>query len=135
MLRASIPRTPARWDDDAEPNADSWATEDETRAEIIDCYRRVWEHADATIDALGLDAPGRVPWWPRPDVTLHTMLVHVLAETNRHAGHADILRERLDGAVGMTSDNSNLPEHDAAWWANYRARIEKAARTFEPNNP
>lgn len=54
------------WDDDAEPDADSWATEDETRARIIDCYRRVWEHADATIDALGLDAPGRVPGGPDP---------------------------------------------------------------------
>ncbi len=68
-------------------------------------------------------------------MTLHTMLVHVLAETNRHAGHADILREHLDGAAGMTSDNTNLPEHDTAWWENHRARIEKAARTFERNNP
>jgi hypothetical protein len=85
-----------------EPNADGWATEDETRAQIVDCYRRVREHADATIDALALDAPGRVPWWPGiADVTLHQkMLVHVLAETNRHAEHADILREQLDGAAG-----------------------------------
>lgn len=124
------------WDDDADPTADGWATEDETRSRIVDCYRRVWEHADGTINALDLDAPGRVPWWSgSADVTLHQMLVHVLAETNRHAGHADILREELDGAAGMTPDNSNLPEHDAAWWENYRARIEQAARTVESNTP
>jgi hypothetical protein len=57
------------------------------------------------------------------------MLVHVVAETNRHAGHADILREQLDGATGMRPDNSNVPEHDAAWWGDLRDRIEEAART------
>jgi hypothetical protein len=31
----------------------------------------------------------------------------------------------------MSADNSNLPEHDAAWWENYRARIERAARMAE----
>ena len=78
-------------------------------------YRRVWLHTDATINDLPADAPGHVRWWPRPDVTLHTMLVHVLAETNRHAGHADILREKLDGAAGMRADNSNVAEHDPNW--------------------
>jgi hypothetical protein len=121
------------WDDDADTNADSWATEHETRAEIVDRYRRVAAHADATIDALALDGSGLVPWWPKPDVTLHTMLVHVLAETNRHAGHADILREQLDGAAGMNPEFTNLPEQDAEWWEDYRARIERAARKVEPN--
>lgn len=116
------------WDDDAEPNADSWVTPEETREDIVGLYRRVWTHADATIDALALDAPGRVPWWRTPETTLHGMLVHVIAETNRHAGHADILREQLDGAVGMSPGNSNLPEGDAAWWAAYRERVEEAAR-------
>lgn len=124
------------WEEDAETNADCWATEDETRAQIVACYRRVAAHADATINTLDLDAPGRVPWWPgSTDVTLLQMLVHVLAETNRHAGHADILREQLDGAVGMNHDNSNLPEHDGEWWENYRARIERAARRAEAPKP
>ncbi|MFI5731829.1 DinB family protein [Kribbella sp. NPDC051587] len=115
------------WEDDAEPNDDSWATEHESRAEIVDRYHRVCAHADATIAALPLDARGHVSWWGSPDVTLHSILVHVLAETSRHAGHADILRENLDGATGMLPGNSNLPDHDAAWWeANY-ARIEAAA--------
>ncbi|TCO48335.1 uncharacterized protein DUF664 [Kribbella antiqua] len=60
---------------DAEPNADAWATEDETRADIVGCYQRVWDNADATIDALALDAPGRVPWWTTGDVTLHRIAI------------------------------------------------------------
>jgi hypothetical protein len=116
------------WDDDAEPNVEMWATADETRAEIVDRYLRACAHADATIEALDLDSPGVVPWWRKSSVTLHGILVHVLAETNRHAGHADILREQLDGAAGMSPTNSNLPEQDAEWWTAYRARVEEAAR-------
>jgi uncharacterized damage-inducible protein DinB len=70
---------PLPWlDDDAEPNADMWATADESRAEIIAFYRRVQAHSDATIEALDLDATGRVPWWA-PDaqqVTLLRILAH-----------------------------------------------------------
>lgn len=115
--------------DDAEPNADMWATAEESRAGIVDLYRRVWDHSDATIEALPLDAPGAVPWWPAPAdaVDLHVILVHMIAETNRHAGHADVLRELIDGSSGLRSDNSNLPDTDAAWWAEYRQRLEDAA--------
>ena len=114
----------------AEDNADMWATAAETRAEIVGLYERVWAHADATIDALDLDATGRVPWWPeeRATVTLQQILVHVVAEVNRHAGHADILREQLDQAAGLNRRKPNLPEHDAQWWAEYRERVEQAAQ-------
>lgn len=117
-------------DDDAEPNADMWATPDESREHIVDLYRRVWAHSDATIDALELDATGRVPWWPdaRSDVTLHQILVHVIAETHRHAGHADLVRELIDGATGLRQGNDNMPPGDQAWWATYRDRLEIAAR-------
>ena len=125
-----------RWWDTVEENATMWATEEESRAEIVDCYRRAWAHADLTIDALALDSPGRVPWWTwPPGVVLFNILVHVLAETNRHAGHADILREQLDGATRIAADNPNLPVHDAAWWKNYRARVERAASAAEPDRP
>ena len=116
------------WDDDADPQADSWATQDESRAAIVTRYRKVAAHSDVTIESLSLDAPGHVPWWSRPDVTLHAILVHLLAETNRHAGHADILREQLDGSAGMMAGSPNLPEHDAQWWQDYRARVEQAAK-------
>jgi uncharacterized damage-inducible protein DinB len=122
---------PLPWfDEGAEPNADLWATPDESRAAITGLYRRVWVHSDVTIDTLPLDAHGDIPWWPpdRRDVTLHQILIHVIAETNRHAGHADIVRELIDGAAGLRADNSNLPEGDAAWWETYRGRVEKAAQ-------
>jgi hypothetical protein len=119
---------------DAEPNADMWATADESREQIVGLYRRVWAHSDATIDTLDLDAVGHVPWWPddRSEVTLHRILLHMVAETQRHAGHADIVRELIDGAAGLRADNDNLAPGDTAWWENYRSRLERAARDAEP---
>jgi Protein of unknown function (DUF664) len=127
-----FPEPLPRWDDEAASGTDLWVTEDETREQIIGFYRRVWDHADATIDTLAIDAPGHVPWWPRPDVKLFNILVHILAETNRHAGHADILREQLDGAVGTDAQSTALQEYDAAYWANHCAEIERAARAADP---
>ncbi|MGV9340279.1 DinB family protein [Streptomyces sp. NPDC003688] len=122
---------PLPWlDDDAEPNADMWATADESRAYIVDLYRRAWAHADATIDALPLDTAGRVPWWPdgKDEVTLHHAVIRVTADTHRHAGHADILRELMDGAVGMNQGNTSIPPGGEEWWETYRGRLERAAR-------
>lgn len=45
----------------------------------------------------------------------------------RHAGQADILRETIDGQVGMRADNSNLPDHDAAFWGEHVARLQRIA--------
>ncbi len=121
---------PMPWaEPDAEPNADMWATEQESPERIVAFYRGVWAHSDATIAALDLEAPGRVPWWPpeRGAISLEIVLVHVIAETNRHAGHADILREQLDGAAGLRADNDNLAPGDEAWWAGYRERLEAVA--------
>ena len=120
---------PLLWlNEDAEPTDDMWATPDESRAEIVALYRRAWQHADATIDALPLDAPGRVPWWGDASVTLHRILVHVIAETQRHAGHADIVRELIDGAAGLLKDMDNMPPGDREWWRTYRDRLEEAAQ-------
>jgi hypothetical protein len=107
-----------------------WATEHETREEIIDRYRRVWEHSDATITALAIDSPGHVPWWPRPNVMLFNVLVHVLTETSRHAGHADILREQLDGLTGTAAGYASQ-QRDAAFWDARRAEIERAAKAAD----
>jgi hypothetical protein len=124
---------PPAWFDDETPNVDMWATAGESREEIVALYRRVWDHADATIAALALDAEGHVPWWGEQNnpVTLHRILTHMLAEANRHNGHADILRELIDGAAGLRQGVSNLPEQDEAWWAEYRQRVEEAARAAE----
>jgi hypothetical protein len=121
---------PAGFDEDAEPNADFWAAPDESREQIIGLYRRAWAHSDATIGALALDAVGQVPWWPgeHGEVTLHRILVHVVAETDRHAGHADIVRELIDGMVGLRDGTTNLPSGDRAWWETYRSKLERVAR-------
>lgn len=115
--------------DDAEINADFTAPE--PRAEIVGLYHRVWEHSDATIAALSLDALGEVPWWPedRRQVTLQRILVHITTETHRHAGHMDIVRELIDGGVGLRAEATNLPgEWGDAEWADYRERLEAIAR-------
>jgi len=118
------------FDEDAEPNADMWATPEESREQITGLYRRAWAHSDATIDALALDDIGHVPWWPddRSEVTLHRILVHMIAETDRHTGQADIVRELIDGAAGLRVDNDNLPTVEPTWWEDYRNRLELAAR-------
>lgn len=115
-------------EEDAEPNADMWATADESRDSIVDFYKRVWAHSDDTVNALELDATGLVPWWPeeRRHPTLHDILVHVIGENHRHAGHADILRELIDGATGQRQDVSDF---DYPFdWEQHRARVEQAAR-------
>ena len=71
-----------------------------------------------------------MPWWPRPDVKLFNILVHVVAETNRHAGHADILRELIDGAAGQFAGDTNVTQRSTDEWAAHRARIEAAAQRF-----
>ena len=126
---------PTPWmDEDAELNADMWATVDESRADIVSLYRRAWAHADTTIAALPLDATGEVPWWPeeRRHPTLHRVIIHVIADVQRHAGHADIARELIDGAAGLLPNVSNLPDLDAASWAAYREKLERAAREAGP---
>ncbi|MEV4055276.1 DinB family protein [Amycolatopsis sp. NPDC049688] len=116
-----------RWDDPEARGRDMWATEHESRAEITDAYRRAWQHADATITELPITAPGHVPWWPRPDVMLFNILVHVLTETSRHAGHADILREQLDGATATASSRTK------EFWTARHTEVERAARAAAGN--
>jgi uncharacterized damage-inducible protein DinB len=114
----------------AEDNGDMWATADESREDIVALYRRAWAHADATIEALPLDTVGRVPWWPdgKDEVTLHHAVTRVIADTHRHAGHADILRELIDGSVGMDESNTSLPSSGPEWWERHRERLEGEAR-------
>ena len=123
-------------EDDADPNADMWAAPDETRDFITGLYRRAWKHADATIAELPLDATASVPWWGEDaEVTLCRILVHMTAETQRHAGHADILRELIDGSVGLLRQRDNMASDDPAWWRDYRDRVEEAARNAASFGP
>lgn len=125
---------PLPWYDDEEnqpPNADMFATADESREQIIELYRSAGRHSAATLAALDLDAPGRVPWWgERGDVTLQQVLVHLIAEIHRHLGQADIIREYLDGSAGLRADVSNLPDLDAEGWAEQHRRLQAIAESF-----
>jgi uncharacterized damage-inducible protein DinB len=114
--------------DDADPNDDLHLTADESRAWALDLYRTAWAHAAVTFAECDLDTEGRVPWWgeDRNPVTLHQVLVHMVAETHRHAGHADVVRETIDGSMGRLPDDPNA---DAAYdWPGYVAKVEREAR-------
>jgi hypothetical protein len=115
----------------ADPQADWYARGDETKEGLIQLYRRVWAFADQTIEQLPLDAPGRVPWWEpdRQDVTLQRVIVHVIYDLSRHAGHADIMRELYDGATGWQRGNSGAP--DDYDWPAYVARLTALADRFK----
>jgi uncharacterized damage-inducible protein DinB len=125
---------PVPWDAllDEDPTADLWATAEESAESIKDFAQRAWAHSDRTIDELALDARGSVSWWEpdRREVTLGQIMVHVIAETARHAGHADILRELTDGSAGLRSDDSNLAELDAEQWRAQVDRLRSIAESF-----
>lgn len=115
------------WDEAAEPNADMWATAEESPEQVAELYRRVAATADARIAELPLDAPAHVPWWDPQDTTLHRLLMHMTVETARHAGHMDILRETVDGQRGLLEAVPNLPDVGEAWWQGYVARLRDIA--------
>ncbi|PVD01655.1 type I restriction endonuclease subunit M [Streptomyces sp. CS090A] len=123
------PEPLARWQD--HDGSDLWTAEDEARAQIIESCRRTWEHSDATIGELALDVPGHVPWWPEPyaNTNLFAILVHVLGETNWHAGRADILREAVDGRTGMRPEHEMQIDEEAR--TSCCAKIEQAAGSAE----
>jgi hypothetical protein len=116
------------WAKEGADDDDLWARADEARSEIVGWYERAWAHGDATLESLDLDAVGHVPWWPpeRSDPALRTVLVHLIAETHRHAGHADIVRELIDGSVGFSAANPNVASQGG--WEARRSRIEAEAR-------
>jgi len=83
---------------ETDPVADMNAGPDETTDGIIGFYCRACAAADQVIDELDLDDQGTA--WFGEQVSLRRVLVDMIEETARHAGHADILRELLDGATG-----------------------------------
>jgi uncharacterized damage-inducible protein DinB len=119
---------PLTWlDEDAEVNADMWATAEESREETIALYQRAAAHAKPLSKRSCSTPRGRVPWWDpeRQRVTLQQIMVHVTAEIARHAVHADIIRELIDGDA--SEEDGNLPGQTAQEWASYRLQLERAA--------
>jgi uncharacterized damage-inducible protein DinB len=85
-------------DVDEDPNADMAARPDETTEEILAFYGRARAAADRVIEELDLEATGTA--WFGEAVSLRWVLIHMVEETARHAGHVDILRELIDGMTG-----------------------------------
>jgi Protein of unknown function (DUF664) len=106
-----------------------WARPDESSEYLISLYRRACAHADLAIAGLDLESPASVAHWPqdRRDTTLGVLLIRMVAETAQHAGHADIIRELIDGKAG--ADHESLDEPS---WRNYLAQIQAAADSFAP---
>ncbi|QNE22512.1 DinB family protein [Kribbella qitaiheensis] len=117
------------WEEDGSvwDGADMWAQPSETSEYLIDLYRRACASGDETIAALDLSAPASVPHWPeeRRQSTLGVLLIRMVDETAHHAGHADIVRELIDGQGG--SDAHLL---DQPGWQTYTTNIQAAADTF-----
>ena len=63
-------------------------------------------------------------------MTLHRIIVHMTVETARHAGHVDIVRELVDGAIGQQPGDRMVAHRDGAGWSAHRMRVEEVARAF-----
>lgn len=87
------------WDDDdpgADPDVD-WKPS-EPLADLVRMYEEECRRSNEILARHDLDRV--VEGGPRPDVSVRWVLAHMVEETARHAGHADILRERIDGSTG-----------------------------------
>lgn len=71
----------------------------DTLPAAVRAYRNAWTRVDAVVAAASLDRSCRDVGDESP-VNLRWVLMHLLEETARHAGHADILRELIDGTTG-----------------------------------
>lgn len=112
--------------------ADMWATPEESSEYLIALYERACAHADQTVADLDLQEPGWVAHWEdgKRDTTLGALLIRMVAETAQHAGHADIIRELIDGRGGPDHDEIG----DESWWREHVARIQDAANSFGPGS-
>ncbi|TCC18879.1 DinB family protein [Kribbella speibonae] len=119
---------PSWFRDDPYDEIDMWATPDESREYIVGVYLRACAHADVTVGSLELSSPGYVAHWAdgHRETTLDVLLIRMVAETSQHAGHADILREQLDGRIG---GNTTIAA-DAAFWDDRRGQVQAAADHF-----
>ncbi len=125
---------PIPWVDDGSiwAGSDMWARPEERAEDIVAMYHRATDHADRTIAGLELDAVGAVAHWPveRRQTTLAVLLVRMLGETTHHAGHADIVRELIDGRGG--ADQTDI---DPATWHEFVEQVRASADAFPPGGP
>jgi hypothetical protein len=84
--------------DEHDPDADLRVRPDESTQDVFDFYARARAAADEVINAVAVDDTGTA--WHGATVSMRWVLVHMIEETARHAGHMDIVRELIDGATG-----------------------------------
>jgi uncharacterized damage-inducible protein DinB len=84
---------------DPDPDADFRPELDETAEDIAALYLDEVERCRAIVAAASLDDPSRAPR-PGQESTLRGITLHMIQETARHLGQADIIRESIDGATG-----------------------------------
>ncbi len=123
------PRLAWEWDVDAGwgHHSHMYATPEETTPEVIAAYRATTAAADTAIEDLGLDAVGH--HWSGETVSLRSMILAVLVDTARHAGHSDIMRELIDGSTGDRHAPSGFygtadEEYRSAYLARVRGEID-----------
>ncbi|MGO4297442.1 DinB family protein [Glutamicibacter sp. MCAF14] len=96
--------------------------------DAISLYKETIAAADGVLDELELDSPAVVPWWNKHrHTTVQRLLVHMIAESHRHAGHLDIVREQLDGFIGLRPSAPNLPELTPGQWEQQRLKLKSLA--------
>jgi uncharacterized damage-inducible protein DinB len=99
-----------------------------TLVDAVEIYRETTVAADAVLDELELDSPAVVPWWVKHRHTsAERLLVHMIAESHRHAGHLDIVREQLDGFIGLRPSAPNIPDLTPELWEEQRLRLNELA--------
>ncbi|MFF0389418.1 DinB family protein [Kitasatospora sp. NPDC004615] len=109
-MRFAVGGAEAMRSEGAPQDAEAWADQfrmlpGETLDVLLERYRAVAEHTDGLIATLDLDSEHQLPsapWFePGAEWSVRRVLLHIVAETAQHAGHADILREALDGQRTM----------------------------------
>ncbi|MEU5878432.1 DinB family protein [Spirillospora sp. NPDC047279] len=93
--------------DDDDPEADLRVEPHETTADIVAFYGRARAAAGTVVDELDVETRGTA--WSGQTVTLRWVLIHMIEETARHAGHLDIARELIDGATGDHPEAADDP--------------------------
>ena len=113
---------PMPWYEGDHPGDDMWAAPDESTSYIVGLYRRTCAVADQTISDLALADTGKR--WTGETISLGYALITMVGETARHTGHADIVRELIDGTIGAFREQPYADGSATEFWRAYRARMQ-----------
>ena len=124
-----FPEPLPRWDVEAERLADMWATEHESRSDVVDRYRRVWDHSDATVAPSPSMPRAAWPGGRTPRCPCSTSSSTCLPRPVGTLATPTSCAKQLDGAVGTDAEGMAVKQHDPAFWTERREEIEAAARS------